>query len=1303
MLEKLANEINDCLLIDQQSFKRKLEKLRRTPNNSELYKKLLADFSVNISSSKEAVRTRKASIPVPVYPGNLPINDKKTLIAETLTNHQVLILEGETGSGKTTQIPKICLELGFGAKGLIGHTQPRRLAARAVAGRIADELGVELGSIVGFQVRFSDSTSKKTLIKLMTDGILLAEIQHDRYLLKYEVLIIDEAHERSLNIDFLLGYLQQLLRLRPDLKIIITSATIDVDKFSKHFNNAPIISISGRTFPVDVLYRPIEDSGEKVRVDDPLSAAVLAALSEIEQIEKNQLKYPGDVLVFLSGEREIRDLSLELRKHPLRNTEVLPLYARLTPSEQNRIFSSHTGRRIILSTNVAETSLTVPGIVYVIDTGYARISRYSVQSKVQRLPIERISQANANQRAGRCGRVSHGTCIRLYSAEDFASRPPFTDPEIQRTNLSAVILQMLMLGLGEIAAFPFIEKPEQKAINDGFNLLFELGAIDKARRLTNVGKIMASIPADPRLARMLIEADRRKCLQEMLIIVSALGVQDPREFPTDKRQTAREKHDQFAHPDSDFLSWLLLWTEFESKRQDLSQNAVRQHCQKNFLSFLRMREWRETHRQLHLTCQQLGLQEKQITNSPGQIADLNYESIHRSILKGSLSQLGLKSEDGYYLGSRGRKFTLFPTSCLFKKIPKWVVTAELIETSRLYATLAAKIQPDWVVDAAQDLLKREYSEAHWERKRGEVVAFEKISLFGLTLIEKQRVSYSKIDPVLSREIFIREALVARNFNTTAKFYTHNNLLIDELTRLEEKQRRPDIVAGEEQLYEYYTTKIPSGIYDSRSFEHWLKNLENQYNSILFMTREELLQRDINMSACTDFPDQLKIHNNILPIDYRFKPGDEDDGASIQVHQRTVHQLTTADIDWAIPGQIKERCAAILKGLPKNQRKSFIPIPDFVDAFMKSTDMANSVIQHKPLIDTIRDFVRTTRGIELDRNTLNQIEVPRYLQPIIKVLGEDGKIVAKGQSLQELQRKVAGASPQTVSKTERNPLERDGIKEWDFGELPAEVEIQSSINLMVYPALVDKIDSVSLVLQNNPGTADTLTRQALTRLLMLKTGQQRGLILKRIRALEKIFALKMPNTVIDFGEECLQVIYRAAFNLDSEPIPRDSSAFENLLQGKSRLLEAAEDVVNLIEQIIEGLFRARNQLQSLQKPDFHKAKEDITEQIAELVFPGFITQTPFQWLIEYPRYFKAIELRADKLPKQIQKDSENIQIVKKFKLLLKSIPDKENKVSAIKELHWMLEELRVSLFAQTLKTKMPVSEKRVLRKLEEICR
>jgi len=1295
--------IHDCLLADQCRFRRALTALKhKSATTSAGARESLA---AQMRASAESVMRRRNAMPVIMLATGLPISDKRDLIAEALQKHQIIIVAGETGSGKTTQIPKICLQLGYGVKGLIGHTQPRRLAARSVAARIAEELNQPLGKGVGYQVRFSDNTDASTWIKLMTDGILLAEIQQDRFLNKYEVLIIDEAHERSLNIDFLLGYLKQLSSRRPELKIIVTSATIDVEKFSAHFNDAPIISVSGRSFPVEILYEPPQqDDGEdSAGSDDPLNASVISAIQNIEDRERRDRKATGDILVFLSGEREIRDLAQALRKQQLRNTEVLPLYARLSHAEQKRIFLGHSGRRIILSTNVAETSLTVPGIIYVIDTGLARISRYSVQNKVQRLPIERISQASANQRAGRCGRIASGTCIRLYSEEDFNSRPLFTEPEIQRTNLSAVILQMLLLKLGDIADFPFVERPEPRAINDGFSLLQELGAIDRSKALTENGRRMASLPADPRLSCMLLEAASRHCLPDMLIIVSALGVQDPREYPPDKKQIFREKHQQFSHPESDFLSWVRLWNEFEEQRQALTQSALKQFCKQNFLSFMRMREWRETHRQLTLSCQQLGFHSRHAeTASTGAAAEpdnmqRNYQAIHRAIVRGSLNQLGMKAEDNFYLGARGRKFVLLPASSLYRKQPKWIVSAELIETHRVFASMAARIEPEWVVEAADHLVKREHFEAHWEKKRGQVVAFEKVNLFGLTLIERQRVDFGKIDARLSREIFIREALVGDQLETKAAFYHKNSALMAEIRIEEEKQRRPDILISDDQLFEFYSNRIPEGICDSRSFEKWRKTAEATDPLFLEMSPADLLQRPLDETVATEFPDHAHIGDNRLKIDYRFTPGSSDDGASISIPLAMLNRVDELELEWAVPGQVRERCVALIKALPKSVRKQFIPVAEFVDTALRDVEPGR---EH--LID-IMSRAAVRQGISFDRDLWQQTgassdALPAYLKTKIRVLDEKGKELACSDSLRTLQNKFSRQFISTYNTFAKHSLEQENLKEWSFGELPEQIEIDQGLRLIRYPALIENQDSVSICLLDDQSLAAAHTRRGLARLLMFRTPQQRAAISKLLQQLEKKLVLKLPAGMTDRSADGVAAVYTESFNLN-EKIPRDAAAFEICLNhGKAYLLSTADELLRLLEQIYESYFQLNRALNSMQKDEFSCAVKDIREQLAELIFIDCVLTTPWHWLKQYPRFLKAIEQRLQKLPLQIQKDKEvTADIAELHKTYQqKKLSSKCN--NSVEEFPWLLQELRVSLFAQTLKTSVPVSIQRLQKKL-----
>ena len=1302
MQDTFQTQIQACATRDRHALQTLLRKAQSACADSEERKTLFTTLNERMQLSLAQIADRRRVLPRISYPENLPVSERREDIAAAIRDHQVVVIAGDTGSGKTTQLPKICLELGLGIRGLIGHTQPRRLAARAVATRIAEELLVPLGGVVGYQVRFTDSTSADTLVKLMTDGILLAEIQQDRFLSKYEVLIIDEAHERSLNIDFILGYLAQLLVKRPDLKVIITSATIDVEKFSAHFGNAPIVSVAGRTYPVDILYRPVELSEDQN--EEPLVQGIVDALREIEAMEKTQRPALKDVLVFLSGEREIRDVAIALRKAELRHTEILPLYARLTPAEQQKIFLPLKGRKVVLATNVAETSITVPGIAYVIDTGLARISRYSVQSKVQRLPIEPVSQASANQRAGRCGRVGHGTCIRLYDSEDFASRPLFTEPEIQRTNLSAVILQMLALGLGDIEAFPFLDKPDRRAVNDGLKLLQELGALDEQRRITATGRLLAALPVDPRLGRMLLEADARQCLQEVLIIVSALSVQDPREFPADKKQAAREKHALFAHKESDFLSWILLWSEYETQRQALTNSGLKEFCRKHFLSHMRMREWRETHRQLHLMSQQLGFREKRRADTLIKPEDINYEAVHRAIIRGSLNQLGVKTEDSLYLGSRGRKFSIFPTSTLARKQPKWIVTAELMETSRLYATQAGTIQPEWVLDAAAGLLRHEYSEPHWEKSKGQVMAFDRISLFGLTLIERKRVSYSSIDPVASREIFIREGLAAMQLETRAPFYQHNAALLETIRQEEEKLRRPEIIVSEDRIYDFFASRIPPGICDTRSLESWARQQKhNTGSSGLELRREDLVSEEITEKLRLDFPDALAVRNNSLRIDYLFEPGADLDGATIDVPVDMLGMLNQSDLDWAVPGTLQERSVFLMKNLPKHLRKLFVPLPDFIDGFL-TWQKSQPVRAERPgLCDQLREFARQTRGIRLEDGALEASVLPAHLQPWIRVLDDAGKEIAHSQSLGQLQKQFARSAILKLQAATAHPLETEQIKDWTFGELPQAITVNPTTGLQKFPALVDKGDSASVLLQDDASIAERLTRQGLCRLVILRSAQQRALIQARLKAVAGKLTVLSLHTPDEIQREGLTIIFRQAFNLDDCVIPRSKDAFEKLLMdGKPRLIATAEKFEALVRRIVDMHFDLLRRLGLVSGKHLEPAVKDIRQQLQSLLSPGYLTRTPGPWLQELPRYLQAIGLRLEKLSGQLARDQENQRLINALEARIRTViansPERELPVD---DTQWLLEELRVSLFAQTLGTRMPVSEKRISKRIEEL--
>ncbi len=1273
----MEEKISRCMLRDQHRLRKALA---RAGSNSK-------DLDRLIEQSIAEHNNRRQSAPVITFPQTLPVSEKRDEIARAIREHQIVVVAGETGSGKTTQIPKICLELGLGFRGLIGHTQPRRLAARAVAERIAEELGQPLGQSVGYQVRFEDNSTASTLIKLMTDGILLAEIQQDRFLSKYEVLIIDEAHERSLNIDFLLGYLKRLCRQRPELKVIVTSATIDVEKFSRHFDDAPVISVSGRTYPVEILYQdPMEL--ELAEDEDRLEAAVLGALETFEQLERRQHQLPGDVLVFLSGEREIRDLALALRKKQLRQTEILPLYARLTRNEQQKIFQAHPGRRIVLSTNVAETSLTVPGIRYVIDTGLARISRYSIQSKVQRLPIEPISQASANQRAGRCGRVSSGVCVRLYAEQDFNARPPFTDPEIHRTNLSAVILQMLLLRLGDIQQFPFVEAPDTRAINDGFKLLAELGAIGRDRQLTETGRKMARIPVDPRLARMLIEADRQHCLYEMLLVTSALSVQDPRETPADKRQAAREAHQQYGHPESDFLSWVRLWESVEQHRQALSQSQFRRYCLDNFLSWMRLREWRETHRQLTLSCLDSGMK---VSSHVFEDTKPLYEAIHRSVITGSLNQIGFKSSDGLYTGSRGRKFSLFPSSVLFRKTPRWIVCGELIETSRLFATMAARIEPEWVVDAAPQLLKREYFDAHWEKKRGEVMAWEKVSLSGLVLIEKRSVSFAQVDPVLSRDIFIREALVEAELGSDFAFFKHNTALLAEVKHIEEKERKPDILVADDVLYAWYDARIPADVCGVSSLRRWYKSRAADDPQLLKMSMADVVTRAPDESVHQSFPDRATLGANALSVNYRFAPGSADDGVSIDVPASLLRNITPADLEWVVPGLVHDRCVALVKGLPKAVRKLLVPVPDFVKAALASVTPGDK----PPLSTLLTEFAWRQRRIKIDPAQWDYSVLPAHTRPRLRVLGADGDVVAAGDNIETLLNATSGTVQEPALPA--HEIERQHLNDWTFGELPEYVEIHQGVRLLRYPAVRNDGQTVSVVLCESASAARITSQDGIARLLMLRTAQQRQLILKRLNDVKKNLGLKLSIEDADWQERALLAIYRLNFELNVD-LPRTREAFESILaRCKADLVATAERMSKLLLEIYDAVYEIRRSLSSKSAvaafPE--SAVLDIEQQLQSLLPAGFPAVIPDDWIWEYGRYLKALRLRLEK-PVQ-ERDLAAMAAIRSLQRDYEQL--RQLKGEVLPEFPWLLQELRVSLFAQSLRTRQAVSVKRLERLLE----
>ncbi|WP_323815700.1 ATP-dependent RNA helicase HrpA [Cellvibrio sp. NN19] len=1289
---------------DRHKLGRRLSELEKLARAEKPFEQGLEKWQAQLAKSQAEVVRRQLLVPEQIEFPDLPVCEKRDEIAKIIAANQVVVLAGETGSGKTTQIPKICLSIGRGVNGLIGHTQPRRIAANTVANRIAEELKTTLGEKVGYQVRFSDQSNENTLIKVMTDGILLAEIQNDPFLNKYDTLIIDEAHERSLNIDFLLGYLKQLLPKRPDLKLIITSATIDLERFSQHFNNAPIIEVSGRTYPVEVWYRPLYEfeASDDSEAEPDQYAAIVDAVHEIELNEKTGSGVRGgDILVFLSGEREIRETAEALRKAQFAHMEVVPFYARLSLAEQQKVFAPHTGRRIVLATNVAETSITVPGIRYVIDPGFARISRYSYRTKVQRLPIEPVSQASANQRKGRCGRVAEGICIRLYSEEDFNSRPAFTDAEILRTNLAAVILQMLQLRMGDIHKFPFIDAPDHRLISDGFKLLEELHAVNTKNQLTPVGQQLSKLPLDPRLARMLISAQEQSCVRELLIISSALSVQDPRERPVEKQQAVDQSHRRFWAEHTDFAGFINLWDYFETQRQALTQNQLRKLCKKEFLSYLRLREWRDVHHQLCVAVKDLGIR---VNSEPA-----NYESVHKALLTGLLGNLGFNHEEREYLGARNRKFSIFPGSSLAKKTPKWIMAAELIETSKLFAYTVAKIEPEWVIAAAEHLIKRQHFEPHYDSRAGQVMAYEKITLYGLTIVEKKSVNYSHIDQAQSREVFIRAALVEGQYAQHPKrkhlqqqagfkdFYTHQQNLLLELEELEAKSRRRDIVVDEQVIFEFYDERIPSHITNLAGFESWRKKAEQTNPQLLYITRETLMRHGAGDITAAQFPNELEWRGMVFPLSYHFEPNHAFDGVSIHVPMSVLHQVPEQRLEWLVPGMLRDKCIGLIKSLPKNLRKHFVPVPDVVDKLLAVITPDN-----KPLSEAMGLQLKRLTGVDIPKEAWLETNVDDYYRFNIHVVDDKGKIIASSRDLNSLRDKYRERVQQNIQSAATD-IERDSITNWDFDELPKSIQLpRGGINIRAYPALVDKNSSVALQVLDNPLQALDLTQRGLTRLMYLSLGQTVKYLQKELLKGQEV-ALTLAG--IGNREQVVDDLIMAAIKqlacADQQQLPRTKTIFdENLLSIKDKLIAHAQELANHLVTSLKLLVDIKKQLKQ-QKNMLMLAFtiSDINQQLSQLFYPGLVYKTPAQWLQQYPKYMRGIQQRLEKAALNAQKDKLQLADIAPHWKRLSDYLEKEGEYrlaqnSALQDYRWWIEELRISLFAQTLKTQVPVSDKRL---------
>ena len=1289
--QSLFSQLNGIMLVDKRRLSARIHGIGKI-KSQEAQQAVAAEIQLQIEQAQLRVENRKSAVKNPiVFSESLPVSQRKAEIQKLLSEHQVIVVAGETGSGKTTQLPKMCLELGFGNLGMIGHTQPRRIAARSVAARIAEELETELGGLVGYKVRFNDQISDDTQIKLMTDGILLAEIQNDRFLNQYSCLIIDEAHERSLNNDFILGYLKQLLPRRRDLKLIITSATIDVERFSKHFNNAPIIEVSGRTYPVEVRYRPVVEEDDQDQLQGILNA-----------VDELQAEGRGDILIFMNGEREIRDTAEALQKQNLKHTEILPLFARLSAQEQNKIFHPSGLNRIVLTTNVAETSLTVPGIKYVIDPGTARISRYSYRTKVQRLPIEPISQASANQRKGRCGRVSEGICIRLYSEEDFNSRPEFTDPEILRTNLASVILQMTALGLDDIEAFPFVDAPDKRHIQDGIKLLEELGAFEtiqtklgEKRRLTTIGRQLAQLPVDPRLAKMLLSAVNFGSVYEVMIIISALSIQDPRERPQEKQQASDEKHRRFADKKSDFLAFLNLWRYLQEQQKELSKNQFRRQCQKDFLNYLRIREWQDIYHQIRLTVREMGL--------PINSEKAEYQQIHTALLSGLLSHIGLKeAEKQQYLGARNAHFAIFPNSVLFKKQPKWVMAAELVETSKLWGRMVAEIEPEWIEPLAEHLIKKSYSEPRWSKSRGAVIADEKVTLYGVPIVAARPVNYGSIDPIVSREIFIQSALVEGDWNTKHKFFKENQRLVREVEELEHKSRRRDILVDDRTLFEFYDQRIGTEVVSQKHFDTWWKKAQQKDPELLNFERSFLINDDAEQVSKLDFPNFWHQGNLKLKLTYQFEPGTDADGVTVHIPLPLLNQVEMIGFDWQIPGLREELVIALIKSLPKSYRRNFVPAPNYAQAFL-----SRAVPLEKPLLDTLIYELRRMTGVTVEAEHWNWEQIPSHLKMTFRVVDENGKKIAESMNLDELKFNLKDRVQESISAVADDGIEQSGLHIWSFADLPQCYEQkQRGFSVKAFPAIVDEKDAVGIKLFETEFEQAVAMQQGLRRLLLLNVPSPIKYLHEKLPNKAKLGLYFTPfGRVLDLIDDCIACAVDKLI-ADFGGFVWDEAGFEKLRDFvRENLNEVTVDIAQKVEQIL-SLNHALNQ-RLKGKMDFTMAFafSDIKAQLSGLIYPGFVQKSGYDHLPDLQRYLQAVDKRIDKLAQDVNRDRAAMlrveQVQQAYQQLLAKLPKSKPISDEVAEIRYMIEELRVSLFAQQLGTKYQVSDKRILNIMGEI--
>ncbi len=1243
------------------------------------------------AAADERAAARLAARPAIAYDDALPVNARRAEIAAAIAKHQVVVVCGETGSGKTTQLPKICLELGRGVKGLIGHTQPRRIAARATATRIAQELKSELGRYVGFKIRFTDRVSPETYIKLMTDGILLAETQGDPLLRQYDTLLIDEAHERSLNIDFLLGYLRQLLPKRPDLKVIVTSATLDAERFSQHFGGAPVIEVSGRLYPIETRYRPYGEDDDR-----DVGEAIADAVSDAHR------EGPGDVLVFLPGEREIREAAEALRKHHPPGLEILPLFARQSAAEQGRVFAPHQGRRVVLATNVAETSLTVPGIRYVIDSGLARVKRYSHRNKVEQLQVEPIAQAAAKQRAGRCGRVAAGVCFRLYAEDDFNKRPPYTEPEILRSSLAGVILRMKSLHLGDVEDFPFLEAPAPRMIADGYQLLTELGAVDDERQLTPSGRELAKLPLDPKIGRMMLAARERGCLKEMLVIAAALSVQDPRDRPQERAAAADQAHAQWKDEKSEFLSWLKLWHAADEVWKHESTNKQRQWCQRNFVSWLRLREWRDVHGQLGTLCHEHGWKENQLP--------ANYDAIHKALLAGLLGHIGLKSEEeAFYRGAREIKFWIHPGSSLQKKAGRWIVAAEVVETSRLYARCVARIEPEWLEEVGAHLIRRHVFDPHWEKGGGSVGAWERVTLHGLLLQAKRRVRFggasaSAADIKLAREILIRSALVqgevGEDFAKHWRFFQHNRKLLREIENLEHKSRRPDVLVDEELIHAFYDAKLPPDITTLAAFDRWRREAEKQEPKLLFLEREQLMRHEAEGITTDAFPPQLEHRNEKFKLTYRHDPGAADDGITLSLPLAALNRLPAQRCEWLVPGLLKEKVLALFKTLPQKYRHRLQPLDESAEAFCDA--------QHddEPLVRALTRFVEERIALKLPLDAFRPGELRPHLSMNFRLLDEHGGTLAMSRSLPELRAQFGDRVEETFASAEVKSDaaaegELSGLTSWSFGDLPDLLEVKVGGRTVVgFPALVDDGDSVSLRAVDTEDKARARHRGGLRRLFASVLREQLKFIEKNLpRELGLLF---MP---LGSEKELREQIVAAALERTclETPWPVNKAEFDaRAAAAKGKVTLVAQEIGRLALTILTEHAALQKKLAGMTKA-FPQPTADIAAQAAALVGKDFIAALPYERLTQLPRYLKGAALRLDKLRADPARDARLLadwqSLARPFEREWTALRKSGIVDPFMEDFRWLLEELRIALFAQELRTPSPVSIKRLQKQWE----